>query len=41
MSMMVQNMITKEEINRLQQVFKALDTNGDGKLQYEELLNGY
>ena len=41
MSMMVQNMITKEEINRLQQVFQALDQNKDGKLQYDELLQGY
>jgi calcium-dependent protein kinase len=32
MSMMVQNMITKEEISRLQQVFQALDKNKDGKL---------
>lgn len=41
MSMMVQNMITKEEISRLQQVFQALDKNKDGKLQYDELLQGY
>jgi calcium-dependent protein kinase len=41
MSMMVQNLISKEEIGRLQQVFKKLDVNQDGKLQYEELLNGY
>ena len=41
MSMMVQNMITKDEINQLQDVFKRLDVNGDGKLQYEELLKGY
>lgn len=41
MSMMVQNMITKEEISRLQQVFQALDKNKDGKLQYAELLSGY
>lgn len=41
MSMMVQNMITKEEISRLQQVFQALDVNKDGKLQYDELLAGY
>ena len=41
MSMMVQNMITKEEINRLQQVFIKLDKNKDGKLQYAELLEGY
>ena len=41
MSMMVQNMITKEETARLQQVFIQLDTNQDGKLQYDELLQGY
>ena len=38
---MVQNMVTKDETNRLQQVFQQLDTNKDGKLQYEELLAGY
>jgi Ca2+-binding EF-hand superfamily protein len=41
MSMMVQNMVTKEEISRLQQVFIQLDTNKDGKLQYDEVLKGY
>ena len=41
MSMMVQNMVTKEETNRLQQVFMQLDTNKDGKLQYNELMSGY
>ena len=41
MSMMVQNMATKEEINKLQQVFHQLDVNKDGKLQYDELLAGY
>ncbi len=40
MSMMVQNLIAKEEINKLQQVFQVLDKNKDGKLQYEELLAG-
>ena len=41
MGMMVQNMISKEETNKLQEVFKCLDINGDGKLQYDELLSGY
>ena len=41
MSMMVQNMITKDEISRLQKVFQQLDINKDGKLQYDELLSGY
>ena len=39
--MMVQNMVTKEEVARLQKVFKQLDTNKDGKLQYAEVLKGY
>ena len=39
--MMVQNMISKEETARLQAVFKQLDENQDGKLQYEEVLKGY
>lgn len=41
MSMMVQNMVTKEEVARLQKVFVQLDKNKDGKLQYEEVLEGY
>lgn len=41
MSMMVQNMISKEETAQLQQVFMQLDLNKDGKLQYNELLQGY
>ena len=38
---MVQNMITKDETARLQQVFIKLDENQDGKLQYDEVLKGY
>ena len=34
-------MVTKEEQGRLQKVFIALDVNGDGYLQYDELLNGF
>ena len=41
MSMMVQNMASKKEVAKLQQVFTQLDTNKDGKLQYDELLVGY
>ena len=41
MSMMVQNMASKKETAELQQVFMQLDTNKDGKLQYNELLDGY
>jgi len=39
--MMVQNMVTKEETAKLQQVFQKLDENKDGKLQYSELLKGF
>ena len=41
MTLMVQNMATKKETAQLQQVFMQLDTNKDGKLQYDELLSGY
>ena len=41
LSMMVQNMVTKEEQGRLQKVFIALDKNQDGYLQYDELLQGF
>ena len=34
-------MVTKEEIARLQTVFHQLDKNKDGKLQYNEILEGY
>ena len=32
MTMMVQNLITKEEIAKLQEVFNKIDENKDGKL---------
>lgn len=41
MSLMVQQMLSKEETAKLQQVFMQLDTNKDGKLQYDEVLKGY
>ena len=41
LSMMVQNMVSKEEQGRLQKVFIALDENQDGYLQYDELLKGF
>lgn len=34
-------MITKEETAKLQKAFIELDTNKDGKLQYDEVLFGY
>lgn len=37
---MVQTMISKEEELRLQKVFLQLDTDGDGYLEYNELLKG-
>jgi calcium-dependent protein kinase len=33
-------MASKEELETLKRVFKALDTNNDGKLQLEEILEG-
>ena len=41
MNMMVQNMVSKEEIGQLQKVFQHLDKNKDGKLQYDELVDGF
>jgi len=37
----VSQLISKEEMQELQAAFKALDTNSDGKLQREELIEGY
>lgn len=41
MTMMVMNMASKKETAQLQAVFTQLDTNKDGKLQYDELLTGF
>lgn len=41
MMMVVMNLTTKKEQAELQQVFDQLDTNKDGKLQYDELLQGF
>lgn len=37
----VNHMTTREEKNDLMKIFKSLDTNGDGKLTRDELLEGY
>lgn len=37
---MVNFMINKEEQKRLEDLFRQLDINGDGMLQYDELLIG-
>ena len=38
--LMVNNLISNEEQQRLEKTFKSLDENGDGVLQYDELLKG-
>ena len=38
--LMVNNLISTDEQQRLERTFKALDVNGDGSLQYNELLAG-
>ena len=40
MCIMVNNMVDNEEQKKLEKTFKSLDKNGDGVLQYEELLAG-
>jgi Ca2+-binding EF-hand superfamily protein len=40
MMFIVNQMATREEKKELMKVFQQLDTNGDGKLSREELLNG-
>ena len=40
MNMMAQTLISKDEYNHLTHVFNELDTNQDGKLSKEEILNG-
>lgn len=41
MMFIVTQLMTKKEEAELQKEFKALDTNGDGRLSHEELLAGY
>ena len=38
--MMAHTMSSKTEVSHLTHVFNQLDTNKDGKLQYDELVNG-
>jgi len=38
---MVTQLMSKKEKDKLQETFKALDTNADGKLSREELIEGY
>lgn len=40
MSYIVSNLLTKEETHQVEQVFRALDENGDGKLSREEIEKG-
>jgi calcium-dependent protein kinase len=37
----VNQLITKNEIEELRKIFMELDTNNDGKISYEELVTGY
>ena len=41
MSFITSQLMSKKDIQRLTKLFKSIDTNGDGKLSREELINGY
>jgi len=34
-------LINKEETEQLEKIFKAIDTNGDGQLSKQEILEGW
>lgn len=41
LKLIVSQLISKDELNDLYQVFRQLDKNSDGKLSKEEVLEGY
>jgi len=41
LSYMASHVVSKEEEKKLREVFSQFDTNGDGQLSQEELLEGY